>query len=102
MSRAVRVFKRYLKIGDTAPLWVSEGGLEPPSAGGHRTSPALIETLTEQAFRCRGRLLSVVWIHPHSSAPVSREVSRRPFAMPLKRGPAEVPLTPGRARTDPA
>ena len=28
ISRAVRVFKRYLKTGDTAPLWVSEGGLE--------------------------------------------------------------------------
>ena len=30
ISRAVRVFKSYLKAGDTAPLWVSEGGLEPP------------------------------------------------------------------------
>jgi hypothetical protein len=28
ISRAIRVFKRYLKTGDTAPLWVSEGGLE--------------------------------------------------------------------------
>jgi transposase len=30
MSRAVRVFKRCSEKGDVPPLWVSEGGLEPP------------------------------------------------------------------------
>jgi hypothetical protein len=30
ISRAVRVFKRCSKKGDVPPLWVSEGGLEPP------------------------------------------------------------------------
>src|SRR5690349_8039255 len=30
ISRAVRVFKRCSEKGDVPPLWVSEGGLEPP------------------------------------------------------------------------
>jgi hypothetical protein len=33
ISRAVRVFKRCSEKGDVPPLWVSEGGLEPPWTG---------------------------------------------------------------------
>ena len=74
-------------LGEISSVWVSEGGLELPSYRAHRTSPAGIETLSEQAFRRCGRLLSRVRIHPHSPAPVSRPVSRRPFAMPANSGP---------------
>ena len=70
---------------------VSEGGLELSSARDHLASFVGTATHSEQAFRNRGRLLSLTRIHPHSSAPVSREVSRARFAVPLGREAAGVP-----------
>jgi hypothetical protein len=77
------VFKSYLKAGDTAPLWVSEGGLELTVPGTHAGASGDTQSRAEQAGRVPGSQPGDIREQPDTSAPVSREVSRDAYDAPL-------------------